>query len=280
MMKKTIEDFLISVPWAQVQRIKFIERYLLWHRYISSANLVDVFGITRQRAHSDIMKYKALAPNNVNAYDASDRSYKASINFMPHFIQTDLESIISTAKSHQSEGSVFVPRLERQLLDGLIPVLLSAIDQGASIEANYASGTFPLGTVRTLHPVCIVFTMKRPHLRAYCRRNKEYRDYLLSRFMSLPKHVEPELIPDDVDYIENVTIKLIVNPQLSDGHFKLISREYGIFSSKEITLKRFAISYFLRDNNIPVTAEEKAEAALNPWSYPIIQLESETFNES
>lgn len=272
MTQTKIDNLIKSSTWAQLQRFKFIERQLLWHRSIQSSHLVDAFGVTRQCAHQDISTYKTLAPRNMQPYSASDRTYKASINFKPVLLKEDLEGIVSTGKFATSDtrDAVFVPKLERKLIDGLVPVLLSAIDQGASIKAMYASQNSPEGAMRIMHPVCIIFTLNRPHLRAYCRQRNEYRDFVLSRFLTLPSFVSPNLIPDDTDFAENVTLRLIVNPQLNDSEFKMISKEFGISNSKEVEIKRCCLNYFLRENNLPATHEQMEEAQQNPWSYPVI----------
>lgn len=279
MTEHSLNTFLKNTPWSQLQRLKYIERCLLWNREITSNAIAETFAVTRQRAHQDISTYKELAPRNVQPYYAASRAHRASINFAPVLLDDDLEGVFST-QGLVSPHITYMPKLERRVLTGVIPVLLSAIEEGHSIKAVYASKTHPDGIERIMHPVCVVFTLNRAHLRAYCRERQEYRDFLLSRFLAVPSFVSPNLIPDDSNFAENVTLRLIVNPQLKDAEFEMISKEFGIINSKEVQIKRCCLNYFLRENNLPATHEQMEEAQTNPWSYPIIPVyDTEMFYE-
>lgn len=53
----------------------------------------------------------------------------------------------------------------------------------------------PDGETRLIAPHTLIYTGMRWHVRAYCERNRDYRDFVLSRFRGIP-----ELMDDLTDH--------------------------------------------------------------------------------
>ena len=76
----------------------------------------------------------------------------------------------------------------------LRPILL-ACREGLRLESEYVSLANPEVEIRVMAPHTLVFTGMRWHVRAYCEKNREYRDFVLSRFRG-----EPDLM-DESEHI-------------------------------------------------------------------------------
>ncbi len=192
-----------SIPWAQQERIKFIELQLLWSRKLNARLIMKTFNISRYQAGLDIKRYIELCPDNVLPYSARDKCYKASTAFVPKFVTENALDFMSVNELNQISCNrvQVVPTLSRKILDGVVSAILAAIDAECGFEAVYASATTPTGRKRTLFPSTIVFTGHRLHVRAYCMEAKEYRDFVLSRFKTIPSIVPKRVaLPADTHW--------------------------------------------------------------------------------
>ena len=72
--------------------------------------------------------------------------------------------------------------------------LLKACREGLRLECEYVSFTTPDRETRLIAPHTLIFTGMRWHVRAYCEKSRDYRDFVLSRFRG-----EPELMDDETD---------------------------------------------------------------------------------
>ncbi|MDE1265809.1 WYL domain-containing protein [Vibrio aestuarianus] len=262
-----------NVPWAQIQRLKFIERQLLWGRALKTRMLVDTYGISRYQAIKDIKLYSEVHSSNVAPYDPAEKSYRPACAFTPKLISQDPIEVIREGGFTCIEGSevATVPLLHRRVIDGVIPSILAAIDNKSDVEAIYASASTPVGKRRRMHPKVIIYTGNRLHIRAYCFEHEEYRDFVLSRILTKPKHLKPKTLQiDDIDYYEKIEIELFVNPALSEEGQDLIKREYGLLENRTVSVRRCLVQYFLQANALPVSKKQLEESKSSPWSFPVI----------
>ncbi|EGR0378483.1 WYL domain-containing protein [Vibrio cholerae] len=262
-----------TVPWAQMQRLKFIERQLLWGRGLKTRMLVDSYGISRYQAIKDIKLYIEMHPNNLAPYEPTEKSYRPAYTFTPKLISQDPIEVVRAGGFNCIEGNevATVPLLHRRIIDGVIPSILAAIDNKSDIETIYASSSTPIGKRRRMHPKVIIYTSNRLHIRAYCYEHKEYRDFVLSRILTKPKHLKPQTLPiDDINYAEKIEIELFVNPALSEEGQGLIRREYGLLENRKVSVRKCLVQYFLQANAIPASKKQLEESESSPWSFPVI----------
>lgn len=262
-----------GISWGQMQRLKFIERQILWGRSFNSRMLADSYGISRYQVTKDIKLYTNLCPDNLKPYDPAEKSLRPTNGFKPMLISEDPIEVIRVGGFCEIEGSevATIPSLNRLVLDGVIPSILSAIDNESDIEAIYASSSSPVGIRRRMHPTTIIFAGNRLHIRAYCYKRDEYRDFVLSRFLTIPRLLDPKkLLPVDDDYNQVVNIELLANPSLSQDGQDLIQREYNLIEHRGVSIRKCLVQYFLRDNALPASENQLNEALSSPWSFPVI----------
>ena len=54
------------------------------------------------------------------------------------------------------------------------------------------SFTTPDAETRLIAPHTLIYTGMRWHVRAYCEKNRDYRDFVLSRFRDMPELMDDE----------------------------------------------------------------------------------------
>ena len=261
----------MTINWTQEQRLRYIDRSLFWMRSISAKQIVDAFSVTRQSAQADLALYREMAGKDAFKYSQEARQHIPTTSFKPIFNESPIGFAEKGGLEDFSSRMVFsTPPVERYVMPELIPAILAAIDGNLDIEAVYASGTFPEGKERRLSPSALMFCMNRFHVRAYCYERKEYRDYVLSRFLTAPSLVESKGAPKDSEVDKWITVSLMPNPFLNQHETKMIEREYGLDGRKEVTVRKCLINYFLRENCLPSSEDQLRESRENPLSFPVI----------
>ena len=256
-----------NLGWSQQQRFHFMERQLLWGRRLTLSMVQEAFDISRNQASRDIKMYRLLAPDNVPAYNPADQCYRPSRSFSPLFAVTEpheLLSIISNQEQYTVELDA-VAVLARPIIEGVLPAVLTALEYKSSFEAIYASASNPIGTKRTLVPSAIVYVDNRLHLRAWCSERNEYRDFVLSRILTVPKILQDQpKLPIDKKWETWIDIDLIPNPKLSIDGKGLIAREYQLDKLGPVKVRAALVHYFLQGNFLPNSKEQLEQAEKNP----------------
>jgi len=271
-MSKKFED----ISWGVKKRLQFIEFQLLFKREINSRTIVSEFGISRQQASGDIKLYKDLYPENLLPYSASDKSYRPSTVFSPHFVKENLtpSSNNNYDESPDNKSIETIPTLKRIQIRGLLPKIMLAIESQSDIQAVYKSANSPFGLKRRLKPFGIAYVGNRAHLRAYCYEQCDYRNFVLSRFSTLPELIEQKnrefKLPTDTMWNEEISVVLEANPNLCKDGRALIIQEYNLKKAALFSIRKSLIHYFFAHNNLPLNEDDMSLAKVKPWAFPIL----------
>ena len=266
-------EHVLQLSWSQQQRLHFMERQLLWGRKLTLSMVQEAFDVSRHQASRDIKLYRELVPDNVPPYNPADQCYRPGRSFTPLFAVTDPHEMLSVI-THPVQNSLSldaVPVLPRQMLDGVLPAVLTAIEYRTAFEAIYASASAPIGVKRVLAPVAIAYVDNRLHMRAWSEEHNGYRDFVLSRILTIPKLLKSTTeLPTDLLWETWVDIKLAPNPALSDDGKRLISKEYKLNELGLYRVRAALVHYFLQTNFLPNSLEQLNQAKRNPWAYPVV----------
>jgi predicted DNA-binding transcriptional regulator YafY len=122
---------------------------------------------------------------------------------------------------------------------------------------------------RILEPHALVNTGIRWHVRAYSVETYDFRDFVLSRFVTatgLNEAAESNVQYDD-DWVEMVALKLSPHPKLDAKKQASLLLDYGASDqSIEVTVRRALIGYVLQRLNVDTTKDH----SLNPNAYQLI----------
>lgn len=251
--------------WDLLTRYRLIEIVAQWEGRLTTNHLMNSFGIGRQQASKDINAYLAdIAPNNL-VYDKYLKGYKPSSNFTPKLTTGTADEylhVLSRSKdiTHTFESlnlgfaNTEILQVPLRRID---PHILRALVQSARehkrVELGYISMSSAVEEERILVPHTLVCTPLRWHVRAYCEKHKDYRDFVLSRFRGTPDfNGESEFTAEqDTEWNTQVTIRLQPDPRLSLAQQQIIAHDYGMTNQQlEITTKAPLVGYMLQAFNI------------------------------
>ena len=170
---------------------------------------------------------------------------------------------------------------DRSVRPEVLRPLLKACRDGLRLECEYVSFTTPDGETRLIAPHTLIFTGTRWHVRAYCERNGDYRDFVLSRFRGIPDLMDDHSTHGrDADSGWNTPVQVIIAPdsRLKPEQQAIIETDYGMQHGRLVIDTRGAlVQYVLQRYQIdPTKVHAKATAqqivvanldALRPWLY-------------
>ncbi|MEL0169789.1 MAG: WYL domain-containing protein [Pseudomonadaceae bacterium] len=282
-----------SVRWDLALRYRLIETIAWWEGRLTTNHLMQSFGISRQQASKDINTYiTEHAPKNLT-YDKHIKGYVPSKHFKPLFIDDSASAYLHLLNQNHDRAAhieglalayahtevLRVP--DRSVRPEVLRPLLHACREGLRLECEYVSLNSPEVETRLIAPHTLVYTGMRWHVRAYCEKNRAYRDFVLSRLRGVP-----DVIQDSSEYGReqdegwNTPIKVLITPdsRLSPEQQAIIATDYGMHDGQLVIETRGAlVQYVLQRYHIdPTKVHSKASAqqivvanleALQTWLY-------------
>ena len=287
--KQSIEQ----VRWDLALRYRLIETIAWWEGRLTTGHLIQSFGISRQQASKDINTYiNEHAPKNLT-YDKQIKGYVPSKVFKPLFIDNSASAYLhllyqNNARAPHIEGLALayahtkvleVP--DRSIKAEILRPLLKACRDHLRLDIDYVSLNSPEPEGRTIAPHTLVYTGMRWHVRAYCEKNREYRDFVLSRLRGVPDMREDKTENGiEGDEVWNTEVAVIIKPdgRLNKAQQTVIEIDFGMVDGQLVVPSRRAlVMYVLQRYQIdPKNLHPSPEAQqivvanlkeLKPWLY-------------
>ncbi|WP_445156616.1 WYL domain-containing protein [Halomonas sp. E14] len=252
-----------SLPWDMQARYRLIEVLALWEGKVAASQVGTVFGIGRQQSQKILRQYRDLAPKNL-VYDVSKKGFIPTEDFIPLFTLGRVEEYLHLQGTNQELESPFaglslgaantesLPMPNREVAPKVVREIVKAARQGTRLEVNYASFSNPKGEDRVLVPHTLVFAAGRWHVRAFCEKHQQYRDFVLSRFRAAPEPCGSMLGKHDgqydADWHTHVEVRLIPDRRLPEVERSLIGHDYGMKNGELVlTCRGPLVLYALRE---------------------------------
>ncbi|HBP76889.1 MAG TPA: hypothetical protein DD757_13705, partial [Alcanivorax sp.] len=132
------------------------------------------------------------------------------------------------------------------------------------VEIEYASLANPEPEFRVIQPHTVVHTGYRWHVRAWCEKNGDFRDFVLSRISDQPELVLPGDCgaEDDEAWRTRVVVRLGPDPRLSPPQQALIERDYGMEQGElRLETRGALVSYLLQQLRVDSPADHRSAEA-------------------
>jgi predicted DNA-binding transcriptional regulator YafY len=272
------EQVANALPYSfeVLMRYRLIEIIALWEGRLTTNHLCQSFQIKRQQASKDINKYNQdIAPSNL-VLDRKLKGYRPSPTFTPVFTRGIAEEYLLALASnrdishnfstldlgfHQTE-MLHAPM--RHVDPQILRALVQAARDGEKIDMGYVSMTSPNEESRIITPHTLVCTPLRWHVRAYCEKNRDYRDFVLSRFRSINGTEGPSANLKDQDSRWNTEVSIVLKPdhRLTSYQRAIVEHDYGMVDGQHTVRTRSAlVPYLIQQLNLDLSKLEiKPEA--------------------
>jgi len=220
-------QFLANLTKSQRERLSHIDFKLYFLGELRRADVVDRFGTGPAAATRDIALYREIAPENLEL--DKDKVYRPTPAFIPLFEHNPQRVLTALSKGYgegtgELLGDETHPMLRCETPSALSLPMVSvlapfsrAIHLGKAVKLGYTS--IDSGrTDRELVPLALVDVGIRWHVRAFDRRHKQFRDFVLTR-MEEPTVLEDsgghrdETAECDVQWSRLIELELVPQPQ-------------------------------------------------------------------
>lgn len=244
--------------WSIEKRLEFIDFELFWNGQINRSNIKKKFGVSAQQASTDLSSYAELAPKNLK-YDLSEKKYFASPEFTPVFFKPRSDAFLQQLrddilKSEEDQSSdeilshdnVLLPK--RNINPYTLRIVSNAIRSKKTVEIFYQSMSSEDPSWRGISPHSFAYDGTRWHVRAFCHKAEDYRDFLLSRILEVGTVKDVYISKDqDKNWNEFFTVILKPHPELSSAQANAVALDYGMIDMKlEVRVRIALLYYFLR----------------------------------
>jgi predicted DNA-binding transcriptional regulator YafY len=258
--------------WELLVRYRFIEIIALWEGRLTTRHLCDTFGIGRQQASKDINNYKrSIGPGNLD-YDKFAKGYVPSPSFTPKVSRGEADEYLQLVAraselqqtladlAHAGANRVVLAPPKRQVPAEVLRPLIIAARECRRVEVDYVSLNHPDREGRIIVPHTLVWTGQRWHVRGWCEKNQDYRDFVLSRFrgeadiMDLSEHG----VDGDTSWQQFVTLRITPDPRLSEEQQAVVAHDHDMTSGcLEITVRSRLVAYLLKLMNLREDAQSR-----------------------
>ena len=247
--------------WEQLLRYRYIELISLWEGRLTTRKLCETFSIGRQQANKDLSSYRQALQHGDLIYDAVAKHYSPSKDFAP-ILTRGLASEYLQLAAQQSDVQrilghlpVATPSIEvvnapsRELPAELLRPIIRAMTEHRRIDVDYVSLNNPDREGRIIAPHTLVWTGYRWHIRAWCEKNQDFRDFVLSRFRGEADllDVSPCLAHQDKDWQHIITLKIEPDSRLSLEQQEVVAHDYNMINGRlELKVRAELAPYLLQ----------------------------------
>jgi predicted DNA-binding transcriptional regulator YafY len=266
--------------WDLLLRYRFIETLALWEGRLTTRHLCDTFGIGRQQASKDINNYiREVGPGNLE-YDKYLKGYKPTAEFEPRVTQGLADEYLHLMARNNELMNVFeslslnVANVEvlslpvRDVKPEVLRPIMQAARQQKRLEVDYVSLNHPDREGRIIVPHTLIYSGLRWHVRAWCEKNSEYRDFVLSRFRGVPDIMDDSEhgAAEDTEWNTPIILRIAPDPRLSSEQQAVVKMDYGMENGVlEISTRARLVTYILQLLHI-----ESSGIAEDPTSQQIV----------
>ena len=259
------DEQLDDLTQPQRDRLAFVELRVRFIGDIRRQDLVSRFGIQSAAATRDLAIYKELAPGNID-YDTKAKCYVLGEDFKPLF-DFPPERVLSWLTQGFGDGepsqlkawvaSEIPSRLAHPDLD-VLACVTRAIHQECPIRVEYHSISSGQ-TERQIVPFALIDNGLRWHVRAFDRRSKDFRDFVITRMqrsvMLKDSHVLPhEKSDQDIQWTRIVELELVPHPD--QPRPEIAEMDYGMTGGMvKMKLRAATAGYILRKWSVDCSAD-------------------------
>lgn len=241
------ENLSNSLSWERFAQFHLIEVVALWEGRLTTNHLQTAFSIGRSKASIIIGIYQQEVSGNLSLC-SQVRGYIPSKTFEPRYSRGEVNeylallhsgSILNTQvyglKTGQAAIEV-VQTLTRPVSPDVVRTILHAMRDKKRIEVYYRSLTTPDGEERCIAPHTLVSAEGRWHVRAFCERDRTFKDFVLHRFVSVPEiygdRLEKASPSYDTEWDRIVEMVVTPNSALLLTQQQLVADDYAMGADK------------------------------------------------
>lgn len=218
-------NFVNRESWLGQAQLRYVEQRLWWDGLVGRRDVMTRFGCSGQHASAVLQAYLEINPKGM-VYDLSVKRYVAHPKMKCVFEVSTLEEELE-----YEEDGLGVMEFPVKVVEGEVKrALMVALRRGLKVKMKYQSRSAPMASWREISPHAFGYDGLRFHVRAWCYKNEEYRDFSLLRMQKVqwPTDEVAEELPQDEEWEEWVEVTVEVNADLEEGTRQALLEDYEV----------------------------------------------------
>ncbi|REL25364.1 WYL domain-containing protein [Thalassotalea euphylliae] len=267
-------------PYAQRQRLAFIDFCLQYFGQIARADLINHFKVGMASGTRDFALYKELVPDNLHLVHQTKLYYRTE-QFKPLFNHQG-EAVLTGLCRGFGDGIAAINQPSEVCFEAvrliqpdseIIAALMRAITHQQAVKCRYVSlSSGEQG--RVIVPHSIVNNGHRWHVRAFDRKSASFRDFSCTRFVEAKvlavEAKQDELCQADREWSTILTLTLKPHPKVTQP--RAIEMDYHMVEgSLTLEVRAALVGYLLQQWQVDCSPNHH----LDPSQHPLCLTNSE-----
>lgn len=245
-----------DIRWGLARRFEFIEWRAYWVGRVNRSDLEERFRVSTPQASVDLRSYQEAAPKNIE-YDATEKAYVPTSTFTPKYLRLSADRYLLQLNAIQNGAittadtwfgslppAAVMKTVVRSVDSQTLHAILRTIEGNRQLDLVYQSLTNTRS--RTIVPHSLAFDGNRWHARAWCVEHQDFRDFVLSRILSVGDSRSSDVDPsNDIEWNTFVDLKIVAHPALGEAQKSVIERDFGMEEGVLRMTTRVALAFYL-----------------------------------
>lgn len=247
-------------PALRDHRLRIMEGVLAWEGEIGNARVRRLFDLQPVQASRLLGEFRAVMGERIVEDGRAKVLKPAAVNGFETDISLE-QYVRSTQSNGNFESCIIDARTDlTDVKPAVFAVLRKAALNKTGVAVTYASMTNPTFEERVIFPHSIVHVGRRWHVRGWCMRRQEFRDFTLGRIRSATPSQEQsgKSIDDDQGWNQVVQIRLAAHRSLSSDQQQVVRIEYfGGTMGRRLSVRACLAQYVVLDLRAALNPEEE-----------------------
>lgn len=220
-------------PALRDQRLRIMEGVLSWEGEIGNARVRQLFNLQPVQASRLLADFRAMMGEKLIEDGRAKVLRLANPGDLECSVPLD-EYVLHTMASEGGNHALVDARIDlTEVRPEVFATLRKSVLAKTGVEIAYASMTNPAYAKRIIFPHAIVHVGRRWHVRAWCVKRQDYRDFTLGRIRSAESVLErfPVNVDKDKGWATFIELELQAHHKLSPDQQQVVRNEF--FSGKK-----------------------------------------------
>lgn len=231
--------------------LSFIERTLFWEGSISIKYLMESFNLNAESANSFILEYITLVKQNIDSVNSTQETFfPNNRDFTFVYPENNYDNILKTSATENFPFFEKLPIINSVYDKDILRELLRALfKRDKVLTIRYQSLNSEIPEERKIVPYNLSYVRNRYHIRAFCLKKQDFRDFVLSRIITI-SNVSSYKSKPVYDKENSEEVKVVIKPHsmLSQMQKMCTEIEFGMENGKRVfTVKKSMLIYLLDD---------------------------------
>lgn len=251
-------------PALRDHRLRIMEGVLAWEGEIGNARVRKLFDIQPVQASRLLAEFRTLMGDSI----VEDGRAKVLKPASPEIFETGIsleEYARHTLAGEDTNPHVIDARVDlTEVQPAVFALLRKAALTKTGVVISYASMTNPVFEERTIFPHSIIRIGRRWHVRGWCARRQEFRDFTLGRIKTAYalSGEAPRTIDDDPAWHRIVLLELTAHRKLSPQQQEVVRREnFNGAADRRLPVRSCLAQYVIQDLRVAVDPENEVPPA-------------------